>query len=179
MPRLLTLLILVSLKCSSQPYYTRIRANVGAEIAGLAPQFAVMAEAITAYKPRSFAGIQAGLGWLERSGFKSPSLSAAGTYNFLLNPYRRKSCYPHPGNKSIEAYLECGLGAFFIDPYDKNLNTVAKVKHRFATPVALAGARFHFVSPKWIYVLKLRLTPAILKSRFDPVAGVCVGLGWR
>ncbi|WP_031530595.1 hypothetical protein [Dyadobacter crusticola] len=179
MQQVLIILLLLSFECSSQPYYTKIRANVGAEIAGLAPQLAITAEAITAYKPRSFAGIQAGLGWLERRGFKSPSLSAAATYNYLLNPYRRKSCIPNPGSNLIEAYLESGFGAFFVDPYDNNPYRAVTVKHRFVTPSALGGVRLHFVSPKWIYILKLRCTPTLVKSKFDSVAGVSVGLGWR
>ncbi|KAA0989805.1 hypothetical protein [Dyadobacter aurulentus] len=175
----LILLVLLSPPALSQPFYTPIRAAIGAELGGVSPQFSVTASVATAYKKRSFVAIQAGLGWLDRAGFKSPSFSAAGTYCFLLNPYNKKACTPQPGYNSLEIYLEGGLAALLLDPYDNNRFVNDDLQHQFATPLALGGVRFHLVSRKWIYILKIRFTPALVKSKYTSSAGLGVGIGWR
>ena len=47
------------------------------------------------------------------------------------------------------------------------------------TPVGITGLRFHFVTEKRIYILKVRYTPALIESRYASVAGVALGFGWR
>ena len=175
----LILLTLLSFPSLSQPFYTPIRAAIGGELGGVSPQFSVTANVATAYRKRSFLDIQAGLGWLDRAGFKSPSFSAAGTYCFLLNPYNKKACTPQPGYNFVEIYLEGGLAALLLDPYDNNRFVNDDLQHQFATPLALGGLQFHLVSRKWIYRLKIRCTPALIKSKYASIAGLGVGIGWR
>ncbi|GGB79203.1 hypothetical protein [Dyadobacter sediminis] len=172
------ILLFFSQLTAAQPYYTRIRGAVGAEWLGITPKGAVTAEAAFGYLRKSFWNIQAGLGAVNKKTFRSPSLSGALTHCFVLNPYKRKSCVPQPGNYLIESYLEAGLGGFAVDRYDNDIRS-GNSKQRLLTPSALAGLRFHLVTGKWIYILKLRYTPPLLPNLLASHAGIGLGLGWR
>lgn len=172
------LLLLVTFSVSAQSY-TPLRAAIGAEIFGISPQGQAFAEVFFNYRQRSFLNIQAGLGRVSQTDFFSFSLSSALTYSYLLNPYRRKSCVPHPGYNSFETYLEGGLAAFYVDTYDNSQYMGNQYARRLITPLALAGLRFHFVTEKWIYIIKIRSTPALLENKLASRAGVAIALGWR
>lgn len=177
-PRYLLILFFCSQYAGAQPYYTRVRGAFGLDIHGIAPKGSVTAEAAFGYLKKSFWNVSAGLGAVNRKDFRSPTVSAALTHCLILNPYRRKSCVPQPGNYLIEAYIEAGLGGFFVDRYDDAL-AFGTNKQRLVTPSGLAGFRFNIVTGKWIYTLKLRLTPPLLPNALASRAGVGIGIGWR
>ncbi|MCE7041297.1 hypothetical protein [Dyadobacter sp. CY312] len=163
---------------SAQPYYTPLRAAVGVEAFGTAPQRQVCTEVMFGYKSRSFLALQAGLGLYNISDYTTYSISAALTYNFLLNRYRKKECQPHPGHNVLESYFEVGTSAFLFDKY-VNVYFPPTDQQEQICPLALAGLRFHIVSTKWIYILKIRYTPSLVDSKVASVGGVAVGFGWR
>lgn len=177
-PRYLLILFFCAQYAAAQPYYTRVRGAFGADAFGIAPKGAVTAEAAFGYLKKSFWNIQAGLGAITRSDFRSPAGSLALTHCAILNPYKRKSCIPQPGHYLIESYFEAGLGGFIIDRYDSAVYFGGN-KQRLLTPSGVAGFRFHIVSGKWIYMLKLRYTPSLLPNVLASHAGVGVGIGWR
>lgn len=115
---------------------------------------------------------------LSKKGFESPAISGDLTYCVVLNPYRRRSCVPEPGNYLIETYFEAGLGGFFVDRYDNRWYT-GLYDQRFFTPSGIAGFRVHCVTARWTYILKLRLTPSLVSSNLTYDAGIGVSLGWR
>jgi hypothetical protein len=162
----------------AQPYYTRVRGVLGVELYGITPKGAVTAEAAFGYLRKSFWNVQAGLGAVNKRNFRSPTFSAALTHCFILNPYKRKSCIPQPGNYLIESYFEVGLGGFAVDRYDNGIYSGTN-KQRLLTPSGLAGLRLNVLTSKWIYILKLRYTPPLLPNILASHAGVGVGLGWR
>ncbi|WP_143061718.1 hypothetical protein [Dyadobacter sp. SG02] len=176
--RYLLILFLCGQYATAQPYYTRVRGAFGADAFGLAPRGAIAAEAAFGYLKKSFWDVQGGLGFMTRNDFRSPTLSAALTHCLILNPYKRKSCIPQPGRYLVEGYFEAGLGAFMVDRYDDGLYR-ARSRQRLLTPSGVAGFRFHLVSRKWIYMLKLRYTPPLLRNALASHAGVGVGVGWR
>lgn len=176
--RFLFILFFFSQFAAAQPYYTRVRGAFGAELFGVTPKGALIAEASFGYFKRSFWNVQAGLGAINKKNFRSPTLSGALTHCFILNPYKRKSCAPWPGNHLIESYFEAGIGGFAVDRYDSGIHS-GNNKQRLLTPSALAGFRFHMVTGKWIYILKLRYTPPLLPNMLASQAGVGMGLGWR
>ncbi|WAC10943.1 hypothetical protein [Dyadobacter pollutisoli] len=155
-----------------------MRGAIGADLYGITPRGAVTAEAAFGYLRRSFWNVQAGLGAVNRGDFRSPTLSAALTHCFILNPYKRKSCVPRPGNYLIESYFEMGLGGFAVDRYDNGIYPGTN-KQRLLTPSGLAGFRFNVLTKRWIYILKLRYTPPLLPNILASHAGVGVALGWR
>jgi|GEM_PF-1777800 len=163
----------------AQPYYTRLRAAVGGEALGIAPTGQVYSEASFAYRAKTFWNISTGLGAVQTGSFRSYTLSSALTYSSLLNPYMRRSCQPRPGYNSIESYFETGVATFFVDTYNGNQYFPDTDKQRLLTPLALAGLRIHFVSSKWIYILKLRYTPALLESKLASKGGIAFAIGWR
>ena len=130
------------------------------------------------YKPKSFWDLQAGLGLFNIRDYTTYSISTALTYNILLNPFRRKECWPHPGYNSFEAYLEGGAAIFVLDKY-VNSYFAFNDQQKVITPLGLAGLRFHFISERWIYILKVRYTPSLIESKLASVAGVALGIGWR
>lgn len=177
-PRYFLILIFCSHYAAAQPYYTRLRGAFGVEAFGMTPKGTLTAEASFGYSKRSFWHVQAGLGVINKKNFRSPTLSGTLTRCFILNPYKRKSCIPHPVNYRIESYFEAGLGGFLVDRYDNGLYTGSS-KQRLLTPSGIAGFRFNLVTEKWIYMLKLRYTPALLPNNLASRAGVGVSLGWR
>ena len=177
MPKYIFLFVLFSFQALAQSDYTRIRAAVGAEAFGSAPQGQVLAETLFGYQKKSFFGWQAGLGMVSAHNFFSYSLASSLTYSYILNPYRRKVCRPHPGYNSFESYLEAGLGAFYVDAFDSYPGD--PYKQRLLTPLALAGLRFHLISERWVYIVKVRYTPALLENKLSSVAGVALALGWK
>ncbi|MCF2444443.1 hypothetical protein L0657_10795 [Dyadobacter sp. CY345] len=181
MYKLATLLCLICVNGFCQNRYTSVRAGVGVEAFGIAPQGQVYAEAFFGNLPRSFWNVQAGLGIIDGSDFLTYSFSGALTYSYLLNPYRRTQCNPVPGHNNFEAYLEAGVASFFCDTkFNESMFYVPKTgREPLFTPLGLAGLRFHFVSEKFIYILKARYTPALIESRYASVAGLAVGFGWR
>jgi len=172
------LFLFVSFHTSAQ-LYTPLRAAIGAEVFGISPQGQAFAEVFFHYRKRSFLDAQVGLGRVSQTDFFSISLSSALTYSFLLNPYRRKSCIPQPGHNKFETYLEGGLAAFYVDPYDNSQYYGNQNTQKFVTPLALVGLRFHIVNRKWIYILKVRCTPVLSENKLASKAGVAVALGWR
>lgn len=163
---------------AAQPYYTRVRGAFGIELFGMTPIGAATAEASFGYFKRSFWNVQAGLGAVNKMTFRSPALSGVLTHCFILNPYKRRSCNPHPGNRLIEICFEAGLGGFLVDRYDNGLYSGTN-RQRLLTPSGLAGFRFNVVTDKWIYILKLRYTPPLLSNILASHAGLGIGLGWR
>ena len=177
-PKYLLAVLLCYQSAFAQPYYTRLRGAFGIELFGVTPKGAATAEAAFGYFKKSFSNVQVGLGVINRSNFRSPTLSAALTHCFILNPYKRNSCFPQPGNYLIESYFEAGLGGFLVDQYDNGLYSGAN-RQRLLTPSGLLGFRFNVVTAKWICILKLRYTPRLLPNVLASDAGVGVGLGWR
>lgn len=165
----------------AQQLYTPIRAGVGVEAFGTAPKGQVYAEALFGYKPRSFWGVQTGLGMIGDHDFLTYSFSGAITYAYLLNPYHRTQCNPMPGYNGLEAYVEAGLASFFCDTkFNDNIFYISeKEREPLLTPLALAGLRFHLVTRKFIYILKVRYTPALIESRYASAAGLALGFAWR
>ena len=181
MLKYLPVLYLCFLEGNAQSLYTPMRAAAGVEVFGITPRGAVFAEALFGYKARSFWNIQAGLGLVNGSDFLTYSFSGALTYSYLLNPYRRTQCNPVPGYNGFEAYLEGGVASFFCDTrYNKNIFYVSKKENEpLFTPLGLAGLRFHFVTEKLIYILKVRYTPSLVESRYASIGGLALGIGWR
>ncbi len=177
-PRYLLLLFFCSQYAAAQPYYTRVRGAFSADVYGIAPRYALGAEAGFGYLRKSFWDVQAGIGTITKYDFRSPTLSAALTHCFVLNPYKRNSCVPQAGHYLIESYFEAGLSGFMVDRYDNALFSGTN-RQRLLTPSGVAGFRFHIVSRKWIYMLKLRYTPVLLPNVLASHAGVGVGVGWR
>ncbi|SDE43443.1 hypothetical protein SAMN04487996_10536 [Dyadobacter soli] len=177
-PKYLLVLLFCVQVAAAQPYYTRVRGAFGADAFGIAPRGAVTAEAAFGYLKKSFWTLQAGIGAITRSDFRSPTFSGALTHCFILNPYKRKSCIPQPGNYLVESYFEAGLGGFMVDRYDSAV-LFGSNKQRLLTPSGIAGLRFNLVSRKWIYMLKLRFTPPLLSNVLASHAGIGVGVGWR
>ena len=162
----------------AQPYYTQVRGSIGSDVFGISPKIAVSAEASFGYLKKSHWNVQAGLGAITRWDFRSPTLSASLTHSFILNPYIRRQCIPQPGNNLIESYAEVGLGGFLVDRYDNTLYS-GDNKQRLLTPSGLMGLRFNVVTGKWIYILKIRYSPPLLRNDLASSAGVGVALGWR
>ena len=181
MIKYLPLLFFCFFKGNAQSLYTPMRAAVGIEAFGITPKGAAFAEALFGYKPRSFWDVQTGLGLVSGSDFRTYSFSGALTYSYLLNPYRRTQCNPVPGYNSFEGYLEGGIASFFCDTrYNKNSIYVSrKEKEPLFTPLGLVGLRFHFVTEKVIYILKIRYTPSLIESRYASMGGFALGFGWR
>ena len=174
------LLILISSHfAAGQSRYTKLRAAYGVEAFGISPKASVTAEAMFRYRKSNFVDVQAGLGWVQSQRITSPTGSLALTFCQLLNPYKQNSCNPYPGHNLIETYLEAGLASFFIDGYDSDLFSGRQDRQRMMTPLALAGFRMHVVGARWVYVFKLRYTPALLESKIASWGGIGVGLGWR
>lgn len=155
-----------------------MRGAFGVDAMGISPKGAVSAEAAFGYQKKSFWNVLAGLGAINRRDFRSPTLSAALTHCVILNGYKRKACVPQPGNYLVESYLEGGLGGFMVDRYDNGFYPGSK-NRRLLTPSALAGIRFHIITSRWIYALKLRYTPPLLPNSLASHAGVGIGVGWR
>lgn len=170
--------LFISFPASAQ-FYTPVRAAIGAELFRISPQGQAFAEVFFNYKKRSFLNSQVGFGRVSQTDFFSISLSSALTYSFLLNPYRRKSCIPQPGYNKFETYLEGGLAAFYVDTYDNSQYIGNQYTQKLITPLALAGLRFHIVNRKWVYILKIRCTPALSENKLASKAGVAIALGWR
>jgi hypothetical protein len=84
------LLVMFACKALSQPYYTPIRASIGAEAFGVSPKGQVYAEATFLNRKKSFCNVSAGFGAIWQADFKSYTFSSSLTYAYLLNPYRRK-----------------------------------------------------------------------------------------
>ncbi|MCE7067073.1 hypothetical protein [Dyadobacter sp. CY326] len=162
----------------AQPYYTRLRGALGVELYGITPKGAVTAEAAFGYLKKSFWVVQAGLGAVNKKDFRSPTLSAALTHCFILNAYKRNSCFPQPGNYLIESYLETGIGGLAVDRYDNGIYS-GNDNHRLLTPSGLVGFRFNMLTKRWIYILKIRYTPSLMPNNLASNVGVGVGLGWR
>lgn len=178
LPRYSLFLFFFCQYAAAQPYYTRVRGAFGGDLYGITPKGAATAEAAFGYLKKSFWDVQAGLGAINRAEFRSPTLSAALMHCFILNPYKRNSCVPQPGNYLIESYFEVGLGGFLVDRYDNGIYSRTD-KQRLLTPSGLAGFRFNVVTRKWIYIVKLRYTPPLLANSLASHAGVGVGVGWR
>lgn len=108
------------------------------------------------------------------------SFSGALTHSYLLNPYRWTKCNPVPGYKGFETYLEAGVGTLFSGTiFTEGVFYVSNNgREPLFTPVGIAGLRFHFVTDRRIYILKLRYTPALIESRYAFVAGAALGFGW-
>ena len=179
MIKIVTVFLFSTLSCFAQPYYTRLRAAVGGEALGIAPTGQVSSEASFAYRAKTFWNISTGVGAVKSATFRSPTLSSALTYAYLLNPYFRTSCQPHPSYNSIECYMETGVAAFFVDTYSGNQYFPDSEKQRLMTPLGLVGFRIHCVSSKLIYILKARYTPALLESKLASKAGIAFAVGWR
>ena len=176
--RLLLIFILCASCAAAQPYYTRIRGAFGAEIFGIAPKGAFVAEAAFGYTKRSFWDVQAGIGAVSQPEFRSPAFSAALTHCFILNPYKRNSCTPHPDHYAIETYLEAGIASFFVDRYDRGLHSGVNGQPAL-TPSGIAGLRFNLVTDRWIYILKIRYTPPLVSNPIASHAGVGLAMAWR
>ena len=181
MNKLFPVFFLICCNSFAQKLYTPVRAGVGLEAFGIAPKGQAYAEALFGYRAKSFWSVQAGMGLLYAKGSLAYSFSGALTYAYLLNPYRRTQCNPVPGYNSFEAYLEGGAASFFCDTkFNENLFFVPKEgREPLFTPLVLAGLRFHLVTGKRIYVLKVRYTPALIESRYASMAGAALGFGWR
>jgi hypothetical protein len=177
-PRCFLLVVFFPSFAAAQPYYTPVRGAFGGEFYGISPRGAASAEASFGYLKKSHWNVQAGLGAISRRDFRSPTLSAALTHCFILNPYKRKQCVPRPGNYLIESYLEGGLGGFLVDRYD-NAVYYGSNKQRLLTPSGIMGLRFNVVTGKWIYIFKVRFTPPLLYNDLASRAGVGVAFGWR
>ena len=162
----------------AQPYYTPVRGAFGTDLYGISPKFAVAAEAFFGYLKKSHWNMQAGLGAVTTSYFRSPTLSASLTHCLILNPYQRRQCFPQPGNYLIEGFLEAGLGGFLVDRYN-NAVYYGKNTQRLVTPSGIVGLRFNIVSGKWIYIFKFRYTPTLLSSDLASRVGVGIAFGWR
>ncbi len=178
LPRYLLLALFCSNVAVAQPYYTPVRGAFGGDLYGIAPKAAISAEASFGYLKKSHWNVQAGLGAITRSDFRSPSLSVALTHCFILNPYKRRPCVPQPGNYLIESYLEAGVGSFVIDRYDNAVYSGTN-KQRLITPSGIIGLRFNIVTGRWIYIFKLRYTPPLLPNSLASHAGIGLALGWR
>jgi len=181
MNKLFSVLCLICFHSHAQNLYTPIRAGIGMEAFGTAPKAQLYAEALFGYKTRSFWSGQAGMGFLNAKRTLTYSFSGALTYDYLLNPYRRRSCNPAPGFNKIEVYLEAGPAMFFSDTkFNEGVFYVSKYgREPLFTPLGLAGLRFHLVTGKLIYMLKVRYTPSLTESRYATMAGVVLGFGWR
>lgn len=173
------LLLILCFESKAQSLYTPVRAGVGVEAFGTAPKGQFYAEAMFDYKRRSFLDVQAGMGLISGSDFLTYTFSGALTYSCLLNPYRRGQCDPVPGYNRLEAYLEGGIALFFCDTeFNSNVVFISKdQKEPLFTPLGLAGLRFHLVTGKLIYILKVRYTPALIESRYASIAGLALDLG--
>lgn len=161
----------------AQPAYTKLRAGISVEGAGIAPTAMVSAEIPFLYKYRSFCNFQTGLGFVGNKFSKSPSFTNALSYNFLLNRYRRSLCSPAPDYNRVEYYSEAGF-ALSIFNYVYGGLPVRLDKNTNYTPMGFLGLRMHFVQRKWLYIVKLRLTP-VLDRPFAFWGGAAFGLGWR
>lgn len=181
MYKLFPVFFLLCCNSFAQKLYTPLRAGVGLEAFGIAPKVQLYAEAFFGYKTRTFWDLQAGAGILNGSDHLTYSLSGALTYSYLLNPYRRTQCNPVPGFNGFETYLEGGVASFFSDTQlNESIPYVSKDgREPLFTLMVLAGLRFHFVTDKRIYILKVRYTPALIESRYASLAGVALGFGWR
>lgn len=176
--RSLLLAFFCSKLAAAQPYYTPVRGAFGGDLYGIAPKAGISAEASFGYLKKSHWNVQTGLGAITRWDFRSPSLSAALTRCFILNPYKRRPCVPQPGNHLIEGFLEVGLGGFVIDRYDNAVYSGTN-KQRLLTPSGIIGLRLNIVTGRWIYIFKLRYTPSVLPNSLASRAGMGVALGWR
>ena len=170
-------LSLISTQIKAQPYYTKLRAAFSLEVLGFAPVAMISPEIAFACKARSFWNAQAGLGFTGAYGALMPAVSSAVTHNFLLNRYHRSLCSPAPDYNRFESYLETGLAMSVFDPYYGGLPR-SLYKDTLFTPSALLGVRFHCVGERWIYILKLHLTP-IVDRELEARGGIGMGLGWR
>lgn len=181
MNKLLPVFFLLCSNGFAQNLYTPLRAGVGLEAFGIAPKAQLFTEIFFAYKARTFWDVQAGSGILNGSDYLTYTFSGALTYSYLLNPYRRTQCNPVPGFNGFEGYLEGGVASFFSDTkFNESIPYVSKDgREPLFTLLVLAGLRFHFVTDKRIYILKVRYTPALIESRYASVAGVALGFGWR
>ncbi|QRR00159.1 hypothetical protein [Dyadobacter sandarakinus] len=172
------MLLVMSGQAISQPFYTRIRGAFGVESFGITPKGAISADAAFSYYERTFWNLQAGIGVINRGNFRSPTLSSAITHCLILNPYKRKSCYPHPGNYLIESFFEAGTGGFLVDRYD-NIPFTGIKKQRLLAPSGIIGFRFNIISRQWIYIVKLRYTVPLLANPLASHAGAGISVGWR
>lgn len=181
MNRLFPVFLLICFNGFAQNLYTPVRAGVGLEAFGTAPKGQLYAEALFNYEPRSFWSVQAGMGLLDAKGSLIYSFSGDVTYSYLLNPYRRTQCNPVPGYSGFEVYLEAGAALFFCDTkFNEGFLYPSKYSREpLFTPLGLAGLRFHLVTDKLIYILKVRYTPALIESNYASMAGVALGFSWR
>lgn len=163
----------------SQPYYTRLRAGLGGEARGISPRGQLYTELFFAYKARSFANVSAGVGIIEGRYLQTFSLSNSLTYCYLLNASKRNPCQPRPGFNRLESYLEAGGATFFVNSFYLDKYTRRQQQYRALTPIAVLGVRLHFITRRWIYILKVRMTPALLDQRLAAKSGVAVAVGWR
>lgn len=181
MKKLFSVLFFISFNGFAQKLYTPIRAGAGVEAFGTAPQGQLYAESLFSYKKRSFWSTQTGLGLLYVKRTLTYSVSGSLTYSYILNPYHRTQCNPVPRYNGFEAYLEGGVALFFSDTkFNERIFHISEYgREPLFTPLGLAGFRFHFVTDKLIYILKVRYTPTLIESRYASVAGVALGFGWR
>lgn len=136
------------------------------------------AELPVVYTPKGFWNVQAGIGITGKvSSNYAPSFATAVTYNFLLNPYHRNLCNPAPEFNRLESYLETGIAASIFESQYTFLPQELYTNSLFR-PVGILGVRLHLIKNRWIYILKIRLTP-FLDKKLQAWGGAGIGLGWK
>jgi hypothetical protein len=170
-------IIATRLTSDAQSRYTPMRAGFSIDAGGTAPAGAVSAEIPLYYGKNGFLNMQAGLGLADLTTLESSfSTSFSTTYNRILNGYRRDLCQSAPDYNKFELYLEAGLALSTFHPRTfyagKN-----RLRYHFHQ-MGIIALRAHYVSPKWIYIFKIRATPFILPN-FQPWLGASAGFGWK
>lgn len=172
------LFFILSTSLNAQPHYTKPRAGFSLEALGIAPVAMFSAELPIIYKPKGFWNVQAGIGITGKvSSDYAPSFSTAITYNFLVNPYLRNLCSPAPGFNRFESYIETGIAASIFES-QYTFIPQELYKNSLLRPAGIIGIRLHFIKNRWIYILKIRLTP-FLDSKFSVWGGAGIGFGWK
>jgi hypothetical protein len=161
----------------AQPSYSKLRAGFTLEGLGIAPVGMFSAELPILYNSKGFWNVQAGVGITGSPSAYSPSFSTAVTYNFLLNSYHKNLCKPAPGFNKFESYLETGIATLIFNAQYGGIPSHLYTDSHFR-PAGIMGVRLHFVKERWIYILKIRLTP-FLDKQFSVWGGAGIGLGWK
>lgn len=178
MLKLLTLFAVLASGLKAQPLYTKLRAGIGFEALGVAPVGMIFADMPFQYRSKGFWNSQFGIGNTESvSSRLTFSTSGAVTYNRILNPYYRSLCRPAPDYNHFESYLETGFALGIFDPYHHALPERLRSNSYFS-PAGLLGVRLHYLTEKWIYFLKARVTP-FLDRQPNIWGAVAIGWGWR
>ena len=178
MLKLLGVLLVFVSALKAQPHYTKLRAGIGVEALGFAPVGMIFTDMPFSYRSKGFWNSQFGVGNTESNNSRLTfSMSGAVTYNWILNPYHRSLCSPAPAYNHFESYLETGFALGVFDPHHHALPEHLRSNSYFS-PAGLLGVRIHYVTERWIYFLKARLTP-FLDRQPNIWGAAAIGWGWR